>query len=242
MPTTESSAPLPPALAHGGLLVVIVHVFVSAYTLQDPTSVAAVATQTLFYAILVTIFVGVNKYRLEAGLWFALISVATVVRIVFAPEDRLAQAAADGALLCCGTLVVVKSIRRMLNTPAVTPALISAAVTTYLLAGIIWTIGFHAIETMQPGSFRVSGRATEVSAGDLSYFSFVTLTTLGNGDVSPTTAFARSVATLEAVFGQIFLVVLLGRLVSLQIASSRPRRPSPNELLPTNPEAPGTTQ
>lgn len=218
---TESAAPLPSVLAHSGLLVVLSHVVVSAYTLQEPTSFVSVVTQAVFYAVLVTIFVGLNKYRLEAGFWLAVITAAAAVRIVFAPEDRPAQAGADAALLCCGTLVIVKSIRRMLNTPAVTPAFISAAVTTYLLAGIIWTIGFHAIETIQPGSFRVLGRVTAVNAGDLSYFSFVTLTTLGYGDVTPKTAFARSAATLEAVFGQIFLVVLLGRLVSLQIA--RPR-------------------
>ncbi|MEO1585304.1 MAG: potassium channel family protein, partial [Planctomycetota bacterium] len=57
-----------------------------------------------------------------------------------------------------------------------------------------------------------------INAGELSYFSFVTLTTLGYGDVSPATPIARSLATLEAVFGQVFLVVLLGRLVSLHIA------------------------
>lgn len=225
---TDRLRPLPPALAHGGLLIVIVHVFVSAYTMQEPTSFVAIATQAMFYIILGVIVLGVSNHRLEVAGCVALVCTSTVLRIMFNPDARLAHAAADAGLVGCGTLALVRSIQRMMNTMAVTPALISAAVTTYLLAGVIWTIGFHAIETIRPGSFLMSGNTTAVNAGELSYFSFVTLTTLGYGDVSPATPIARSLATSEAVFGQVFLVVLLGRLVSLQITSVRPPRlPAP---------------
>ena len=235
---TDPLRPLPPALAHGGLVIVIVHVFVSAYTMQEPTSFVAIVTQAMFYIILGVILVGVSNHRLEVAGCVTLVCTSTVLRIMFDPEARIAHASADAALVGCGILALVRSIQRMLNTRTVTPALISAAITTYLLAGVIWTIGFHAIETIRPGSFLLSGSTNDVNAGELSYFSFVTLTTLGYGDGSPATPIARSLATSEAVVGQVFLVVLLGRLVSLQITSVRPSRlPAPRSRV-----TPPTTQ
>lgn len=219
---TDPSRPLPPVLAHSCLGIVIAHVLMSAYAMEDPTSLIAIVTQAVFYLVLAVILFGVQSSRLEFIACVVLIGAATIARVSFAPKEQIVNAAADVALASGGTLVLIKAIQRMLHAAVVTPALISAAVTVYLLAGVIWTIGFHALETLHPESFVISGRVAPINAGELSYFSFVTLTTLGYGDVSPATPIARSLATFEAVFGQVFLVVLLGRLVSLHIAQGHP--------------------
>lgn len=89
---------------------------------------------------------------------------------------------------------------------------ICAALCVYLLAGVAFGGLFGALEAVAPGSLR--GPAP-VDLDDAVYFSFVTLATLGYGDVTPVTSAARALAMLEAVFGQLYLAVLIARLVSL---------------------------
>jgi hypothetical protein len=89
---------------------------------------------------------------------------------------------------------------------------ICAALSVYLLVGIAFGGIFATLEAVAPGSLR--GPEPIRLEGAL-YFSFVTLATLGYGDVVPASAVARPLAMLEAVFGQLYLVVLVARLVSL---------------------------
>jgi Ion channel len=87
-----------------------------------------------------------------------------------------------------------------------------AALSAYLLAGIFFGVSYWVLEQIWPGSFTVAG---EFSPNSMIYFSFVTLATLGYGDIVPRTDIARGLATVEGVGGQLFLAVLIARLVSL---------------------------
>jgi hypothetical protein len=89
----------------------------------------------------------------------------------------------------------------------------------------MWADVFSVLETVQPGSFSSVGAALDTAStvesarlqvAQFSYFSFVTLTTLGYGDITPLSRPARNLAALEAVFGQLYLAVLVARLVSQQ--------------------------
>lgn len=105
----------------------------------------------------------------------------------------------------------------------VTPQKITGALSVYLLLGYAWGIVFTILETVQPGSFNlVLGDAAAGSRGEtfghLLYYSFITLSTLGYGDITPLSEGARSLAALEAVTGQIYLAVLVARLVGLEIS------------------------
>lgn len=210
----KTQSPLSPAAAHGGLALLLLHVLIAPYALRDPNAIAAVILQAVFYLLLIIVLVDLATHRAVMVGCIFLVVAATAFRFFASSLDLGMHVLADAALALCGMITLVMAMRRILMARRATSALISGAVSIYLLAGIIWAIVFHALESIYPGSFSVSGSTV---AGDLYYFSFVTLTTLGYGDVSPITAFARSVAVFEAVFGQIFLVVLLGRLVSLQI-------------------------
>src|SRR5262249_36183566 len=96
---------------------------------------------------------------------------------------------------------------------------IYAALSAYLLAGLFFGVLHWVIATAWPGSF--GGVVDDSEAGftlaTAIYFSFVTLATLGSGDVIPKPAVARGVAILEAVGGQLFIAVLVARLVSAQL-------------------------
>jgi hypothetical protein len=95
------------------------------------------------------------------------------------------------------------------------------------LIGFAWAVGYAIIELINPGSF--SGLA-EIDVNNhagrmmqMQYFSFTTLTTLGFGDILPRSSTARTLATLEAMTGQIYLAVLIARLVGLHIVHSTSR-------------------
>ena len=97
---------------------------------------------------------------------------------------------------------------------------IAGAVTIYLLLGLIWTRLYQLLESISPGSFRFPA-GEDLNAAALAYFSFVTLATLGYGDITPVSIVARDLAVLEAVMGQLYLVILISRLVSEGVAKSR---------------------
>ncbi|MFZ2446315.1 MAG: potassium channel family protein [Syntrophobacteraceae bacterium] len=90
---------------------------------------------------------------------------------------------------------------------------IVGAVTVYLMLGIVWARLFEVVELLSPGSFRTPEGET-LNPATLTYFSFVTLATMGYGDISPVNIVARNLAVLEAVTGQLMLVILISRLVA----------------------------
>ena len=106
---------------------------------------------------------------------------------------------------------------------------LQGAVAAYVLLGVIWAYAYALVELLRPGAF--SG---PVSPADgpraFLYFSFVTLTTVGYGDVLPVHSAARSLANLEAVTGPLYLAILIARLVSVAVAPGR--HPKPDAAAP----------
>jgi hypothetical protein len=103
---------------------------------------------------------------------------------------------------------------------------IFGAVCGYLLLGIIWSLLYSAVETAFPGSFGMPapGSADVVAArpdrGVLGYYSFITLATVGYGDVTPTTPLARTLAWMEAITGQFYLAILVAGLVGFKVTQA----------------------
>lgn len=115
------------------------------------------------------------------------------------------------------------------------PEVLLAAIAVYFLLGYFWATGFALLEYAEPGSF--SNLCPERVADDpciaelgryprLVYFSFVTMTTLGYGDIAPLSRRAEGLAILAAVTGQLFIAILIGRLVSDYLTQ---RREDPGE-------------
>jgi hypothetical protein len=109
----------------------------------------------------------------------------------------------------------------VLRKGAVTADKIYGALCVYLLIGLTWGFMFLTLEGVQPGSFQFGqarSSGIEKDPATLVYFSFVTLSTVGYGDITPLSPPARSLAFMEAIIGQIYLAVLVARLVGLHIA------------------------
>jgi len=115
--------------------------------------------------------------------------------------------------------MVIVILDYLFKEKVITPDMIMGAVCVYLLLGIMWATVFSIIEILQPGSFQIpESMASELSY--FSYYSFVTLTTLGYGDITPITAPARSLSLLEAIMGQLYIAVLIARLVGIHVAQT----------------------
>jgi hypothetical protein len=98
---------------------------------------------------------------------------------------------------------------------------IRGAIVVYLLLGLMWSFAYHLITLQFPGAFSLSA-SLEPGTGSLqaklAYFSFVTLTSVGYGDITAIHPIARPLVMLEALTGQLFPAILIARLVSLEIA------------------------
>ncbi len=128
----------------------------------------------------------------------------------------------------CGAAFILFTIIQMLifiySHKEVTRDLIVGAAVVYLLMALMWTFIFVVVETLHPGSFNIpEGQNMEATRYFL-YYSFVTLTTLGYGDITPATSLARSLCILEAVIGQLYLVVQVAWLVGVHVSQSMLKR------------------
>lgn len=122
------------------------------------------------------------------------------------------------------TYLAVLILSTVMKAEEVSHDVIYGAIIVYLFIGIIWAFLFRILMNLQPGAFTIQPTGFQESRSLFAYFSFVTLTTLGYGDISPVSAVARSFAYLEAVFGQIYLTVLVARLVGIHISQSLEKR------------------
>jgi voltage-gated potassium channel len=117
-----------------------------------------------------------------------------------------------GVWTIVGLLAAASALKFAMNARMVDTEHLYAALSAYLLAGIFLGHFYWVLEQNWPGSFTHAGDFSRVSA---IYFSFVTLATVGYGDIVPRTDVARGLAIVEGVGGQLFLAVLIARLLSL---------------------------
>jgi hypothetical protein len=93
-----------------------------------------------------------------------------------------------------------------------------ASISAYLMLGLMWTVAYWLVDQVTPGgafSFNTSGGAQSMNGFTGFYFSFITLSTVGYGDITPVSRAARWLASMEAMTGLLYVAVLIARLVSL---------------------------
>ncbi len=120
------------------------------------------------------------------------------------------------ALLVTATLPV--TLRRVLRHRRVTHETVLGALCTYVLVGLLFAFVYLAVQELRDGPF--FAQPGEHVQSEYLYFSFVTLTTLGFGDLSPAVGLPQALTALEALLGQIFLVTMVARLVTLWVRQS----------------------
>jgi len=145
--------------------------------------------------------------------WGLLAGSVLVIALVAAPTGRLVEGLAGlwAAGLLLFTVFVVVS--RVVRHRVVTMQTILGALSAYLLLGFFFAAMFTAVAKFGTGQFFTSGEPADTDS--IQYFAFITLTTTGYGDLTPASQPGRSLAVLDALFGQIFLVTLVARLVSV---------------------------
>lgn len=211
--------PLSPAEAHSVLVLLLLQFALVPAVLEQDRGLLVVLFHTVYLSSLFLFLSGVATRHWQLRLGLGLLLGAAAFRFLPLLAERHRDWVADGLAAISIGMVLVIAIRRFFSSHEFTSELISSAVSLYLLAGILWTILYGLLEALQPGSFALDEAHTGRLGADLHYFSFATMTTVGYGDIVPRSFGAKSAAMLQAVFGQLFLVVLLGRLAGLQRAA-----------------------
>lgn len=154
--------------------------------------------------------------------WISLVAntIAAVISALLPPGARynLLGPAIGGFLLVFAPIVIV---RRVVTHEVVTAETILGALDVYLLFGMIFALVFAGIDIFSSGPFFVG--VPHAQASDYLFFSYSTLTTVGYGNLVPAGKLGQALAMVEALSGQIYLVILVARLVSLW-GQARPKR------------------
>ena len=191
--------------------------------------VSRVAMTALFVLLLLSAVLAVQKKQWSNKLVISLaipLVVLELAQVVYNEQWLTLAAHLLGGIFL--VYVVVAITKHLLVVKQVTANLICASICVYLLLGLTFAIYYAILETCTPNAFHVADHMGPISmtfggegSSDVLYFSFVTLTTLGFGDLTPRSPSAKLLVSMEAVVGQLFLAVLVARLVGLHIARSR---------------------
>ncbi len=123
---------------------------------------------------------------------------------------------AKGAVFIIGALLILTSpivvLSRILRHRQVTAETLLGAICVYILLGLVFSYADYAVQLIGGRFFAQPGTQ---GAPAFVYYSFITMTTVGYGDLTPSVGLPRTMAVLEALTGQVFLVVLVARLVSM---------------------------
>jgi Ion channel len=144
---------------------------------------------------------------------------------IVAPNELLIAVVESAMAVFYGHTVVVL-LAFVLRPGAVGADRMYAAVSVYILLGFFWALGYYALEHRSAAAFATT--VTQLSGqrfvyGDLLYFSFVTLTSTGYGDIVPVSQGARSLAVFEHIAGVMYIAILIARLAGLYSSDQSPR-------------------
>ncbi len=216
-----------------GYLLAALLAFAAAYPLGGRGVARHIVAEGALAAILVTgLLVCRGRITRRIILVFGLLAVSSgIILTVHEARWLLLLRGASGAIFL--TFMTVLVMRAVVRDERVTSDKIVASICGYLLLGTCWSIAYALLEAANPGSFALAGAFAEGSSAGagsqtsgFAYFSFVTLTTLGYGDITPISPQAQTLAWMEAGAGQIYLTVLVARLVGLHIVHSQDRPPA----------------
>jgi len=211
---------------------------VLAPAVSPPVARAGVAV--VFTVMLIAAAFAVGRTRRTVVMALALVIPAVLFReirlVSDAPWLQIIEHLFSMAFL---GLTIVLILAQVFASRRVTFNTIAGALCVYLLIGTCWAIGYSLLEVVEPGSFSINTLADADAAmryGDeyslySTYFSLVTLTTLGYGDITPLTPAARMSTAVEAIVGQLYLAVLVARLVGLHIAQAQADSPTDRDGL-----------
>jgi len=145
-----------------------------------------------------------------------------ILNIAYFTKTRVANDLSDGLNGIFFIYVVYRLLKQVAESKHVTGKLIVQSVSGYLLLGLIFSMAVSRLEFLQPGAFSFPADKNGSFQGnfyDQLYFSFITMGTVGYGDLLPKTPFAKSFSTLIGVSGQLYVAIIIAMLVGKYSAS-----------------------
>ncbi|HVJ74896.1 MAG TPA: potassium channel family protein [Casimicrobiaceae bacterium] len=207
----------------GSLTLAVVILCVFMFALYPMIEVGTIAPWWLDLAFGAFMIVGatlVFEPRPLVRVFLVLLVVTVAARVIEYALPGRTLAALDAVLviatsIALGALFIVRATR----DGRINLHRIVGACGTFLLLGLVFAQAYKLLALFVPHAFAIGGAPAEAGAMDYRYiyFSFITLTSTGYGDITPLHPYARSLAAFEAIAGQLYLAVLIARLVGLEM-------------------------
>jgi hypothetical protein len=149
---------------------------------------------------------------------FALAALSALANGAALPNRGVPLWAGNGASLIFLGYTTYLVLCAVVRSERVTPDIVAGALASYVMIGLTWAIAFGVVETRWPGSIHFAGDGAAPRFSDLLYFSYVSLLTIGYGDITPVSPAARTLVVLEGLLGMAFTTVLLAVLVAKAVS------------------------
>jgi len=189
---------------------------------EDLAVMSAPAVRALLFSCLLTIGIwslSGSGRAFTLGIFFVFVGIVSNILAANFPS-QLFELAAFASLFAFLLLAITLVLKQVALENVISVNRLVGAICVYLLLGVIWAVAYSVLDLLAPGSFRefsqVEGLAWD---SEWLYFSFVTMTTLGYGDITPVSATGKALAYMQAVFGQLYVAILVAGLVSAYISS-----------------------
>lgn len=199
------------------LLVALLH-FIYPITIGASSPAALIAYNVLYSAMFLAgiLVAGGNRRLLAVTVTTALVYFCFSILYALDPADTTRVLVTYLALIPFQATLIYVLVRYMFTARHVNRDVLYAAVTVYLLLGALFVPIYGIVEIIQPGAFVDNlNLGAPVAWQQLIYYSLVTLTTTGYGDVLPVSPWARALANAESVIGVLFIAMTMARLVGI---------------------------
>jgi voltage-gated potassium channel len=181
--------------------------------------------QVLLILTLIGSLISIVNHRLISVLLIIVFLMAVLKLLYLLLHFNAMLPASEGLQVVFCLIAVVLILRYVMQAKTVNNDVVFAALSVYILFGLIFGFIYFMVEGAWPGSLVHPGASNflggGIQLGQAIYFSFVTLATLGYGDIIPASDVIRSLAIIQTMCGQVYLVVLVARLVTLYGGSSK---------------------
>ena len=218
------------------LLIVVTVIIVGRAVVPDRLEGSHLDDLVLTAILVVALFEITRSHRhVWSGVILGLPAIASRLVNVLTPESVIVDSVVLGVTILFFGFLIWQILHDLLKGDRSTGERVFGAICAYFFIGALFALVFAHVELVDPGAFSVSENLTTTDGNRplslFTYFSFVTLTTLGYGDITPVSEAARTLAWFEALVGQLYLAVMIAGLVAVHIAGDRQR--SHGSALPT---------
>jgi hypothetical protein len=203
-----------------GLSIFLVMIVVVAFVLPPLASLGILGRLIIDIFFSMLLISGIAAMSLRRSIFVTLVGISIVALVVRWIDSFNTSPLLDVmnhlATITIIILFSIAALTQVMKRGPTTVHRIEGAIAVYLLLGLAWGQAYGLIEYLNPGAF--TGAATNLGRfSSWTYFSFVTLATLGYGDIVPVHPVARSLAVAEAITGPLYLAILIARLVSKEL-------------------------